>query len=96
MRKTTCLSLLICLNLVLATALILCAHTPPAAYAQGTSLGGDYMAVTGEIQDEHDGLYIIDVRARMLHALYFDRGQKQLRYAGSRDLEQDFRHNRGG
>ncbi|GAG00858.1 unnamed protein product, partial [marine sediment metagenome] len=39
--------------------------------------------------------YIIDVRNRLLHVLYFERGTKSLRYAGSRDLEQDFRHNRG-
>lgn len=96
MSKNACLTLLICVNLILLTALVLCASAPPAAYAQSTSLAGDYMAVAGEIQDEFDGLYIIDVRTHILHALYFDRGQRQLRYAGSRDLEQDFRHNRGG
>lgn len=95
MSKTTCLSLLVCVNLVLLTALVLCSHSPPAAYAQGASLAGDYLVVAGEIQDQHDAIYIIDLRNRLLHVLYFDRGTKLLRYAASRDLELDFRHNRG-
>ena len=95
MTKNTWLVLLACVNLVLLTGIVLCSHTPPAAYAQGTSLAGDYMVVAGEIQDQHDALYIIDVRNRLLHVLYFERGRKQLRYAASRDLERDFRHNRG-
>jgi hypothetical protein len=94
MSKNTCLALLVCLNLALLTGIVLCSYSPPAAFAQGTSLAGDYMLVAGEIQDQHDGLYIIDVRNRILHVLYFDRGTKSLRYAGARDLEQDFRHNR--
>jgi hypothetical protein len=93
MRKHTWLSLLLCLNLILLTALVLCAYSPPAAYAQGTSLAGDYMVVAGEVQDQHDALYIIDLRNRLLHVLYFERGTKRLRYAATRDLEQDFRHN---
>jgi hypothetical protein len=92
--KNTWLSLLACLNLVLLTGIVLCAYSPPSAYAQGTSLAGDFMVVAGEIQDQHDALYIIDVRNRLLHVLYFDRGTKSLRYAASRDLERDFRHNR--
>ncbi len=95
MRKNTWLSLLLCLNLVLLTGIVLVTYSPPTAYAQGTSLAGDYMVVAGEIQDQHDALYIIDVRNRILHVLYYDRGRKALRYAGARDLEQDFRHNRG-
>ena len=94
MSKKTYLSLLVCVNLVLLTAIVLCSYSPPAAYAQGTSLAGDYMVVCGEIQDQHDGLYIIDLRNRLLHVLYFDRGTRRLRYAASRDLELDFRNNR--
>jgi hypothetical protein len=95
MGKNTFLSLLVCVNLALLTALVLSSYSPPAAYAQGTSLASDYMIVAGEIQDQHDALYIIDLRTRILHVLYFERGQRQLRWAASRDLEQDFRHNRG-
>lgn len=94
MRKTTWLSMLVCVNLVLLTGIVLCSTSPPAAYAQGTSLAGDYLVVAGEIQDEHDALYILDLRDRLLHVLYFDRGTKTLRHAATRDLERDFRHNR--
>ncbi len=95
MNKKTCLSLLVCVNLALLTAILLCSYSLPQAYAQGTSLASDYMVVAGEIRDQHDGLYIIDVRNRTLHVLYYDLGTKRLRYAASRDLESDFRHNRG-
>jgi hypothetical protein len=95
MNKKTCLSFLVCINLVLLTAILLCSYSPPTAYAQGTSLAGDYVVVAGEIQDQHDALYMIDLRTRILHVLYYDRGTKSLRYAAWRDLEQDFRHNRG-
>ncbi|MFQ5805082.1 MAG: hypothetical protein ACE5I3_01390 [Phycisphaerae bacterium] len=95
MTKQMCLSVLVCVNLILLTAIVLCSYSPPAAYAQGTSLADDYVVVAGEIQDQHDALYIIDVRNRILHVLYYERGTKRLRYAASRDLERDFRHNRG-
>ena len=95
MNKNTWLAALICLNLMLATGLVVCSYSLPAANAQVASLAQDYMLVAGEIQDQHDALYIIDVRNRLLHVIYYDRGAKQLRYAGSRDLERDFRHNRG-
>jgi len=95
MNKNTWLSLLICVNLMLLTAIVLCSYSPPTAYAQATSLASDYMVVAGEIQDQHDALYIVDVRNRILHVLYYERGMKRLRYAASRDLEQDFRYNRG-
>lgn len=95
MCKNTCLTLIVCVNLVLLTAIVLCSSSPSAAYAQGTSLAQDYMAVAGEIQDQHDAVYLVDIRTRYLHVLYFDRGTKSLRYAGSIDLEDHFRHNRG-
>lgn len=95
MSKTTCVSLLVCLNLVLLTGIVLCSYSPPTALAQGTSLANDYMVVTGEIQDQHDALYIVDLRNRLLHVIYYDRGRRLLQYAASRDLEQDFRNNRG-
>ena len=95
MNKNTWLAVLVCLNLVLLTGIMLVSTPTPAALAQSTSLANDYLLVAGEIQDQYDGLYIIDVRNRVLHALYYDRGRRGLRYAGSRDLEQDFRHNRG-
>ncbi|MCK4341259.1 MAG: hypothetical protein KAY37_05990 [Phycisphaerae bacterium] len=94
MNKTTCLTFLVCVNLILLTGLIFFSTTPRAAYAQGIGLADNYMLVAGEIQDEFDALYLIDMRERTLHTFYFRKGTKDLEYGGYRLLEQDFRHNR--
>jgi hypothetical protein len=95
MNKRTGLSALICLNVVLATAIAVIAWPAPvSAHAQAAGLAGNYLAVTGEIQDQFDALYVLDVRARTIHAFTYDRGNKQLSYIAWRDLERDFRNNR--
>lgn len=95
MSKNTWVALLVCVNLVLLTGLCLANYSLPTAHAQGsTSLADNYMLVTGEIQDQYDALYIIDVRERTLHAFYWERGHNQLVYADWLDLERDFRNNR--
>lgn len=93
MKKTAWLSLLVCVNFALLAAIALAAYPPRAAYAQGAGLAANYMAVTGEIQDEFDALYLIDLRERTLHAFYFLRGSDEMKWAGYRDLERDFRNN---
>ncbi len=93
MTKTRLLTFLICLNLVLATALLWVAVPPRLAYAQGTGLAGNYIAVTGQIQREFDALYLLDLQQRALHVFYFVKGSNELEYAGFRDLERDFRAN---
>lgn len=94
MSRNHWLAVLVCANLVLATALFLfAAPPPPAALAQGTGLAGNYLIVTGEIQDAFDAIYLLDMRARALHAFYFRRGTNELKWAGYRNLELDFRHN---
>jgi hypothetical protein len=95
MNKSTCLALLVCVNLLLLTGIVLCASSPSAAYAQGPGLAQDYMAVAGKVQDGRDALYIIDVRNRTLHVLRYELAQRRLQYGGYQDLERDFRHNRG-
>lgn len=94
MRKSTWLTLLVCVNLVLLTAILLLGYTPRAALAQGTGLAGNYLVVTGEIQDEFDALYMLDLTERALHTFYFEKGSRDMQYAGYRLLELDFRHNR--
>ena len=94
MNKTTWLTLLVCVNLILLTGIALLASSPRAALAQGTSLAGNYLVVTGEIQNEFDALYLMDLRERMLHTFYFRKGTKDLQYGGFRALEVDFRNNR--
>jgi hypothetical protein len=92
--KQRWLALLICVNLVLLTAIVLVGTTPPVARAQGTGLAPNYMMVAGEIQDQHDALYVIDVKDRVLFAFEFDRTDRTLVPRDARDLERDFRRNR--
>ncbi len=94
MSKSTCVALLVCLNLVLLTALCLASYSLPTAAAQGTGLAGNYMMVTGQIQDRYDALYVVDLRERTLHAFYWDKGRRQIVYSDWRDLDRDFRNNR--
>lgn len=94
MKKPIVLGLLVCLNAALLGGIVLSTLTPRAAYAQATGLAGNYLMVAGEVRDQFDALYIMDLRARVLHGLIFDRGTNRLEYADSRDLERDFRHNR--
>lgn len=92
--KTTWLTFLICLNLALLTGFGLAAYTPRAAHAQGAGLGSNYLVVTGEIQNDFDALYLLDLSERTLHSFYFHRGSNNLEYGGYRMLERDFRHSR--
>lgn len=94
MSKNLLLAGLVCLNLILLTILCIANYRLPEAVAQGTGLAGNYMIVAGEIQDEYDALYLLDLRARSLHAFYWDKGRRQLVYSDWRDLERDFRNNR--
>lgn len=93
MTKTTWIATLVCVNLVLLTAAILVGVPPKPALAQGTGLAGNYLVVSGQIQSQFDALYLIDLRERTLHVFYFVRGSRDLRWAGYRDLERDFRNN---
>lgn len=93
MTKATWLALLVCVNLVLLTGIVLFGVPPRAALAQGTSLAGNYLVVTGQIQSQFDALYLIDLRERTLHVFYFMKGSNELQWAGYRDLERDFRNN---
>jgi hypothetical protein len=95
MRKTTWLTALICLNLVLLTGIILLTTSPRVAHAQQTGLAGNYLVVSGEIQSKFDALYLLDLRERTIHTFYFRKGTNDLQYAGFRNLEIDFRHNQG-
>ncbi|MFH1748123.1 MAG: hypothetical protein ABIG44_13890 [Planctomycetota bacterium] len=94
MAKSTVISVMVCLNLVLLTVICLASYSLPTATAQGTGLAGNYIMVSGEIRDEYDALYVIDLRTRTLHAFYWDQGRRELIYSDWRDLERDFRNNR--
>lgn len=92
MSKSTWISLLVCANLILLTGIGIMTTSPPAALAQGTGLGGNYMAVTGEIGDQYDALYLIDMRDRILYVFYYDKTEQVLKFSDFRELERDFRN----
>lgn len=95
MRKKTCLSLLICVNLILLSAIVLIGTSPRTAHAQSqVGLADNFIVVTGEIQDEFDALYIVDTNEHTLHVFYFRRGTTDLKYGGYRLLDLDLRHHR--
>ena len=94
MSKSAAIAALVCANLLLLAALCLSAYSGPRALAQGTGLAKNYLAVSAEIQDQHDALYLLDMRERTLHVFIWDKGRRQLLYSDWRDLERDFRHNR--
>ncbi|MEW6251869.1 MAG: hypothetical protein AB1716_14580 [Planctomycetota bacterium] len=89
-HRSTWLAALICVNLVLLTAVLVVGRPPQPAQAQTADLGRNYLLLAGEIQDEFDGLYVLDVRERALHTFYVVRGSNQLKYGGFRDLQADF------
>lgn len=91
MTKSTILALLVCANLLLFAALCLATYSPPVALAQGAGPADNYLVATGEVQDQHDVLYVIDERERTLHVFLWDRGRKKLVYSDFRSLERDFR-----
>lgn len=91
MNRNLLLSALICVNVVLLAALAVLAYTPPPANAQ-VGLAGNYLVVTGEVQDEFDAMYVLNPRSRMLYALTYNRGTRRLDLGGYRDLSRDLRN----
>jgi hypothetical protein len=102
MSKNTCLAVLICANVALLIGLCLVtwslpaaqAQGPPPAVAQAAGPAGNLLAVSGEIQDKYDALYLLDPREHTLHVFMWDKSTRQLEYADWRDLDRDFRNNR--
>jgi hypothetical protein len=94
MKKDSWIAALVCANVALLAGIVLWTFPQKSALAQGTGLGGNYMAVAGEIQDQFDALYVVDMKNHILHAFQFDRGKRQLEYVDSRDLKRDFRNDR--
>ncbi len=94
MSKNAWLAALICANVLLLMGICLVSYSLPAAKAQGTGLAQHILAVSGEIQDKYDALYILDTRERTLHTFVWDKGRRELQYTDWRDIERDFRNNR--
>ncbi len=84
---------LVCLNAALLVALVFGAGTP-AVNAQVIGGGTDYILITGDIREDYDAVYILDLGKRRLAALKFDKkgglAGGRLVPAGERDLPRDF------
>ena len=92
MKKESWIAALVCANVVLLVGIVLQTMPQKTALAQGTGLGGNYMAVTAEVQDQFDALYVVDMKNQILHAFQYDRGQRMNTYVDSRSLKRDFRN----
>jgi len=91
MSKKGVVALLIGINAILLTALLLCAVRLPVAQAQAAPLAANYLMVAGEINDDHDALYILDLAARLMFVMEIDRTQHNLVLLDRRNLQADFR-----
>ena len=92
MKKETWIAALACANAALLAGIVLQTMPQNTAMAQGTGLGGNYMAVAAEVQDQYDALYVVDMKNHILHAFQYDRGQRMNTYVDSRSLKRDFRN----
>lgn len=95
MTKRSLIVLLVGVNLFLFSVLVLSTYTPPQAFAQGLSRGGEYMLVSARAEQSNDAIYLLDLRMRQLHVFRstFPRvggepARVTLRH--SRDLIRDF------
>ena len=88
-------------NVALALALVGNRYNLPAAFADDSTatpppspgLAGRFLAVAGEVQDQHDAIYVLDTKGHSVHVFMFDRSQRRITYTAARDLETDFRNN---
>ncbi|MEK6676476.1 MAG: hypothetical protein AABZ47_12595 [Planctomycetota bacterium] len=92
-RKQSLVTLLVIANAVLLLALISQNSWLASAWAQARgSGGGDYVCVTAKANGQsYDVLYVLDSDQKRLHAFFPPNIQtRELVYAQSRDLKQDF------
>ena len=88
--KHTAIVALICLNAALLAALLLGASTEPA---YGQVIGANYLVITGNVNEDNDAVYILDLATRRLAAWRWDKTRKRLApisAGGGRDLLRDF------
>lgn len=82
---------LICLNVALVLALFLGSGNSSANAQAGAVRGpGEYMLMTGFVDQDLQAVYIVDIAKRKIAALTMDRAKKKLSLDGGRDLRKDF------
>ena len=86
--KQLILVTLICFNAALIVALV---AGPAAPKANAQVLGANFLVVTGNIDDNTDAVYILDLANRRLSGLKMERKDVMgIGPAGGRDLLRDF------
>lgn len=81
---------LVCLNLLLLTALLLMSFDLPEAFAQGAGRGGKYAVVSAQYTGGTDALYILHTKNRVLTVLVPAQNQSgRLVLADSRNVAAD-------
>lgn len=91
MTRRGIVALLAGLNAILLTTLVLTSWRLPVANAQAAPMASNYLMVAGEINNDHDALYVLDLAARMMFVMEVDRTGKNLIPLDVRDLKKDFR-----
>jgi len=92
--KKTIIAMLVCVNVGLLVALILGTGVGKAqATYPGSVMPNNTIIITGQIRDDEDAVYIIDMATERLLAFEFQgKGPtKRLRPLGSRDLRIDLK-----
>ena len=97
MKRNVLLGGLLMLNIGLLLGLVSATAPPKSAMASmlqdaAPGLSSNYMVVSGEVQDQFDALYVLDVKTRALYAFVWDRGARQFQLKAARDLQRDFRN----
>ncbi|MBN1344786.1 MAG: hypothetical protein JXQ73_18985 [Phycisphaerae bacterium] len=97
MNKRAIIVALVGVNLLLAGGLILMAYEPPSAYAQGVGRGGNYVMVSGRIEESLDALYVLNLDRQVVDVVLVNKQGNQPEIVGRRpgpDLVSDLRQQR--
>ena len=83
------LVLLLCLNAVLVTCLVACYVEMPRAHAQVRA--NDYMVVPGDIREDKQAVWVLDMATFQLTSCVYDRNAKRVKVGEVLDLNAVFR-----
>jgi hypothetical protein len=91
--KKAIIAVLVCVNVTLLLALMLGYGAPEARAYPGSIMPHNTIMITGQIRDDEDAVYIIDMATERLVAFEFQGkgASKRLRPLGTRDLKLDLK-----
>jgi len=94
--KKAIIAMLVCVNVGLLVTLILGTGVPKAkaqATFPGSVMPNNTIMITGQISDDEDAVYILDMASETLKALEFQGkgAAKRLRPLGTKDLKIDLK-----